>query len=74
MPTSTLTRYNKVHPYMPLRSQQNAGSNMSIIFFTYLQSLKELPSSKKQQIKSLNIKTIAEILFPLPTWTASLEY
>ena len=45
-----------------------------MMFFICLQSLRELPSSEKQQIKGLNIKTITEILFPLPTQTASLKY
>ena len=47
---------------------------MSMMFFTRSQSLRELPSSKEQQIKGLNVETIAEILFPPLTWTASPEY
>ena len=74
MPTSTPTRYDEVHPRKPLRSQQNAGGDMSIIFFARSQSPRELPSSKEQQIKGLNVETITEILFPPPTWTASPEY
>ncbi|OCK91225.1 uncharacterized protein K441DRAFT_730330 [Cenococcum geophilum 1.58] len=74
MPTSTPTRHDEVHPRKPLESQQNAGGDMSMMFFARSQSLRELPSSEEQQIKGLNVETIAEILFPPPTWITSPEY
>ena len=74
MPTSTPTEHGNVHPRKPLESQQNAGGDMSMMFFARSQCPRRFAFPVQHQIKGLNVETIAEIFFPLPTWITDPHY
>jgi hypothetical protein len=59
---------------MPLESQSNAGSDMSIFFITRLPLPKKFESPEQQQIKGLNFETIASVYFPPPPWLNNSDY
>lgn len=74
MPISTLTSRDDVYPRRPLKSQKNAGGDMSIMCFARPRSPRRFASPEQHQIKGLNVETVAGILFPPPAWITSPEY
>ncbi|KAI5859396.1 hypothetical protein GGS23DRAFT_607593 [Durotheca rogersii] len=61
-------------PRRPLDSQRNSGGDMSIWFFAQAGLPKRFSSAELQHIRGLNVKSIAKVPFPLPSWITVLEY
>jgi hypothetical protein len=74
MSTSTPPNNQSAAPRKPLDVQKGVGGDMSMMFFVQTQIPKKFSSTDDQQIKGLNVETIAAIPFPTPPWMAADEY
>ncbi|KAH7117521.1 hypothetical protein EDB81DRAFT_612565, partial [Dactylonectria macrodidyma] len=73
---STLTSTLSSHPplRMPYDSQKNLSSNMTISFFSQLDTPTRFPTSDEQLIKSLNVKALSRVFLPPPPYMILPEY
>jgi hypothetical protein len=74
MSASPLPASQSAAPRKPLDSQRGLGGDMSMMFFVRTQLPKRFPSTLQQQIKGLNLETIAGVHFPIPDWMTAPEY
>ncbi|EXL63686.1 hypothetical protein FOPG_20041 [Fusarium oxysporum f. sp. conglutinans race 2 54008] len=63
-----------IDPSNPLKTQSNAGSDMSMMLFVQPDCPSRFAYQDQHRIKGLNAETLARVFLPAPSWIPTPEY